>query len=126
MSDLFLSHASDDKPKIRLLVQAVEREGFRVWWDIELNPGEVYGPEIEVKLRAARCVLVFWSRASIAPARVWVRSEADIGLRRGVLLPVLLEEVAIPVPFDQVHTTKLLAWDGDTASADYQKLIASI
>jgi hypothetical protein len=126
MSDIFLSHASDDKPRIRLVAQALEREGLQVWWDMELQAGEVFGPEIEAKLKAARCVVVFWSRASVSPKRLWVRSEAAIGMGRGVLLPVLLEDVSIPVPFDQIHTTKLLDWDGDTAHPAYQALVSAI
>lgn len=126
MSDVFLSHASDDTARIRPLAEALERDGFCVWWDFELKAGEVFGPEIEAKLRAAKCVVVFWSRSSVAPTRVWVRSEADIGLRRGVLVPVLLDDVPIPIPFDQVHATKLLAWDGDPAHPAYQRLVAGV
>ena len=39
MSDIFISYAREDKGRIRLLVEALERLGWSVFWDHRIPPG---------------------------------------------------------------------------------------
>ena len=41
MADIFVSYASEDRDRILLLVEALESQGWSVWWDRELITGTV-------------------------------------------------------------------------------------
>ena len=91
MSDIFLSYARKDLERIQPLVQALENRGWTVWWDMTLLPGDQFTTVIDQELAAARCVVVVWSTASVHSR--WVRAEATEGADRGILIPVLIDEV---------------------------------
>ena len=40
MSDIFLSYASEDFPRVGHLIRALERHGWSVWWDRTILPGK--------------------------------------------------------------------------------------
>lgn len=42
-----------------------------------------------------------------------VRNEADEGRRRGILIPVLLDAVEIPLAFRRIQTANLVDWPGE-------------
>jgi hypothetical protein len=58
MSDIFLSYARADRQRVLPLIQALERRGWSVWWDLHIPYGKSYEEVIEEELKAARCVIV--------------------------------------------------------------------
>jgi hypothetical protein len=42
MSDIFISYASEDLPRIRPLVDALERRGWSVFWDRTIPAGKTW------------------------------------------------------------------------------------
>lgn len=105
MSDVFLSYASEDIDRVRDLVDELEAQGWSVWWDRALKPGETWPSVIERQLKRARCVVVAWSKAAVRSP--WVRMEANKARERGVLVPLLLEDVQIPPEFGVVQAVDL-------------------
>ena len=97
MTDVFLSYASDDRDRVRGLVTLFEDQGWSVWWDRSLNPGQAWDDEIQKQADAAKCMVVVWTNASVASR--WVKTEALEGLEKDILLPVQLDEVEIPISF---------------------------
>lgn len=76
--DVFISYAREDKARVKQLVHALTASrGWSIWWDAALRPGAQFPREIEATLASARCVLVVWSRHSIASD--WVVAEASEG-----------------------------------------------
>ena len=75
-------------------------------------------------LAGARCVVVVWSRDSVASS--WVREEADEGRKRGVLIPVLIDEVSPPLGFGRIQAAPMIEWDGASESEAFQKLAADV
>jgi hypothetical protein len=65
MSDIFLSYASEDRPRVEVLRGALERHGWSVWWDNTILPGRTFDQVIGEALDAARCVIVVWSQHSV-------------------------------------------------------------
>lgn len=124
MSDIFLSYASEDTAHAGRLAQALARRGWSVWWDRSILPGKVFDAVIEAELAAAKCVIVLWTGHSVASR--WVRAEAGEALDKGRLIPVLLEEVAIPLVFRQVQAATLIGWDGDDAHPGFQHLLKAV
>lgn len=125
MSEVFLTHATEDTERLRPLVQALRAHDVDVWWD-QLATGGTRLVELQERVEKARCVLVCWTRASVDRERDWVRSEAEKARERGTLLPVLLDVVPIPSPFDQRLAVDLSSWNGDAAAPAFLKLLEDI
>jgi len=60
-------------------------EGWTVWWDRTILPGQVFDEVIRAALESARCLVVLWSEASVGSD--WVKEEASRAKERGVLVP---------------------------------------
>lgn len=56
-------------------------------------------------LRAAPLVVVAWTEASVESD--WVLEEAEHGRKRGILLPLKLDDVDVPIPFGAIQTVDL-------------------
>lgn len=100
MFDVFLSHASEDKPFVRELASALEERGITYWLDeIEIKIGDSLRAVIDKGLRNSRFGVVVLSKNFFA--KKWPQLELDgllaIEIERKVILPVwhevTLEEV---------------------------------
>ena len=108
MTDIFISYSKPDRDKVVMLAAYLESEGWTVWWDKNLSPGEPYRDEIMRELAKARAVIVMWTQTSIKSD--FVRAEAGQAKAQGKLIPVKQGNVAysdIPLPFGEIHTEEL-------------------
>jgi TolB-like protein/tetratricopeptide (TPR) repeat protein len=112
MADVFLSYKAEDRARVSPLVDALTAEGLSVWWDVHIEGGAAWRDAIRENLDAAACVIVVWSKASTGPAGHFVQDEASRAKRRGVYLPVVIDEVEPPLGFGQDHGLKLVGWRG--------------
>jgi len=116
VADIFISYKREDRARIQPLAQALEARGYTVWWDLELVAGQKWAKRIKAELDAARCVIVVWTRQSIAEDRTyvseWVENEADEGARRGVLLPALFDQGRVAWTHQKVQYADLADWSG--------------
>jgi len=70
MSDIFISYKREEQPIARKLADALDREGWSVWWDP--NPNSRCKPDM-------------------------IRDEATYALEKGKLVPVAIETVDLPL-----------------------------
>lgn len=98
---LFICHASEDKPIVELLCSFLDQQGIPVWYDTrEIKVGESIVQRVEQGLDTASHVVVVLSAKSAQ--KPWVQRELSSTLMRQLdnasvkLLPVLIEECAIP------------------------------
>jgi adenylate cyclase len=124
VSDIFISYSRDDRTRARLFAEALEREGYSVWWDVTLRSGDAFDEAIEQALRAARAVVVLWSKKSVVSR--WVRAEATLADRNKTLLPVLIESCERPIMFELTHTIDLSDWAGDSTHPLWQSLLVDL
>ena len=124
MSDIFISYASQDRVRIRPLVEALHARGWSVFWDPVILPGRTWRQEIETKLDAAKCVVVVWSEVSVA--RKWVLEEASEGERRGILVPAMIDRVTIPLGFRSLQAADLVGWNGAAGHHEFEKILRAI
>lgn len=52
MTDIFVSYATEDRDRVRPLVEVLEAEGWDVFWDREIPPGRSWDDVIqEIRVR---------------------------------------------------------------------------
>jgi TolB-like protein/tetratricopeptide (TPR) repeat protein len=124
MADIFLSYSRDDLNTARRFAEAFEREGFSVWWDQTLNPGEAFDEVTEKALNEARAVVVLWSKKSVASR--WVRAEATQANDSKTLVPVMIEPCKRPIMFELTHTADLSSWKGNSDDPAWQSYLAGV
>ncbi len=120
MSDIFISYSSKNRPNAQRLAEALSAQGWSVWWDREIQTGQVYHQVIEQALHAAKAVVVLWSAESVNSE--WVKNEAAVAAERGVLLPANLDGTRLPLEFRARQTADLQGWDGDASHEGFVAL----
>jgi hypothetical protein len=124
MSNIFISYKREEREWVSKLVIALEKNDLTVWWDPKINVGQAYFNIINKVIVEVDCILVIWSKDSIISR--WVISEASVGMERKNIIPVLVDEVTPPIPFNIIQSANLIDWDGDENNEDFQKLLSSI
>ena len=120
MADVFMSYAHEDAPRVEPLIAMLESNGCRVWWDRNIEPGSNFEQKIEQALSDASCVMIALTRH--AAESDWMRAETVVGQHHGKLIPVLLDDVAIPLPLRALQVADLRDWpNGSKAEADKSK-----
>ena len=125
MKDIFLSYASEDRERVRPLVEALTQQGWSVFWDRTIPKGRTWQEVLEEELESASSLMVFWSKNSIK--RKWVIEEAEEGIRKRLpIIHVLIDAVLPPLKFRSRQTVNLSAWDGATNSFAFQNLVRNV
>jgi hypothetical protein len=117
---IFLSYAAEDREIAQQLARHLELRGCSVWWDRKIPAGRPYDEIIEEALKTARCALVLWTKSAVVSR--FVRAEASDAAQRDILVPVLLEEVAIPLEFRLIQAIDLRKWDRSPDATDLDAL----
>jgi len=68
--------------------------------------------------------VVLWSKESTRSK--WVETEASEGDRRGILVPVLIDDVLPPLAFRMIQAAKLIDWNGLLSNNEFDLLSKSI
>src|SRR3984885_10007363 len=124
MADIFVSYSRTDRGRVAPLVAALEAQGWSVWWDPEITPGDEFDALISAELESARAVVVVWSPLSVDSR--WVKGEARDAADRGVLVPVRFENARLPIDVRSIHTTDLDDWGGNGDSGPFQARCAAL
>ena len=126
MTDVFISYKAEDRRRLQPLVQALQSDGYSVWWDQHISAGDEWRQTIERQLEAAKCVIVAWSNHSVGPEGQFVRDEATRAQQRRVYVPVTIDNVRIPLGFGESHATSLRGWRGDPSDARYEAVLSAV
>ncbi|GLR47477.1 TIR domain-containing protein [Sphingomonas astaxanthinifaciens] len=126
MADVFLSYKAEDRRRIQPLIEALQAEGYSVWWDQYIATGDDWRQTIEHELDTARCVIVAWSKRSVGPEGQFVRDEATRAQRRRVYVPVTIDTVQIPLGFGESQAASLRGWKGERADPRFQAVLAAV
>jgi TolB-like protein len=122
--DIFLSYSRDDLATARRFADGFEAAGFTVWWDQTLRSGENYDQVTEGALRAAKAVVVLWSKNSVDSR--WVRAEATTADRNGTLVPAMIEPCNRPIMFELKHTAELAHWRGESNDPAWRTFLGDV
>lgn len=125
MIDAFVSYSHKDAARVRPLVTALRANGHRIWWDQDIPPGCNYQREIEQALSDASCVIIMLTRNSAGSD--WVQGETSFGQEQKKLIPVLLDDVSVPVSMRSLQLADLRHWPDNVASATpFQQLLGCL
>ncbi len=128
MADIYVSHSAWDRARIAPIVALLEREGWSVWRDTRADAGDAADDAWDEAAAggagAAACIVVAWSIAAIDSSTV--RAVARAGFGRGILVPVLIEQVTPPHLFSEIPTTDLAGWNGDAAAPEARALVDAV
>jgi adenylate cyclase len=124
MADVFVSYARSDKALVAPLVAAIEAQGWSVWWDPEISPGQEFDRQITAALKTAAAVVVVWTPTSVESR--WVRGEARDAADRGILVPVRFGGAELPIDVRAIHTTELDGWGENPQSPPVRELMRAL
>ena len=126
MSDVFVSYKAEDRRRVKPLVEALEADGYSVWWDEQIGGGAQWRHMIEAELNAAKCVIVAWSKRSVGTDGTFVQDEATRAQERHVYIPVLIDKVHLPLGFGEMQALPLTNWKGERSNPHYQAILAAV
>jgi hypothetical protein len=124
VSLIFISYARNDEAVVLTLAEGLQRAGFDVWRDTNLGAGEAFRGVIEDKLRLADVILVVWSKR--AKLSRWVPDEAEIGVQRGILLPLRIDASPLPLGFGGFNTLNFSDWGGNFGADEWRRLLSEV
>jgi hypothetical protein len=124
MSKIFISYASEDRPRAKIIAEALEHQGYSVWWDVDIPPGKTFDNTIKIELDSAKCIIVLWSWKSVLSD--WVKEESSEGVKRKILIPVLIDDVEIPLGFKRIQAARLIDWSGTLPNPEFDILLKSV
>jgi hypothetical protein len=102
---IFISYAHEDIHRAAELAQLLSEAGVEVWWDDQLQLGDVWRTEIEGRIGAATKLVVLWTDHSRKSD--FVRDEASRGKKANKLLQLVLDTGDVPVGFGEFHRRRV-------------------
>ncbi len=99
---LFVSYSHSDMADVRRVLQAIDREKFRFWYDDTMEIGEDFRAELRTKIENSSGILLFISDASMASK--YCGMEIIIAYKNDKkIFPVYLrDDVEIPAPLKMI------------------------
>lgn len=111
MTDIFISYSRKDRERIKPLAEALQKTcGWSVWWDVRIPAGKTFDEVIETALDKARCVIVVWSETSVKSH--WVKTEAEEGRDRGILIPIAIDDITNSIGFQASSDRRFFYMEG--------------
>jgi BRCT domain type II-containing protein len=124
MGHIFISYSSKDRSTTRALAKILEKQGLKVWWDKNLEPGKAFDRAISKALDDSESIVVLWSKNSVKSD--WVLDEAYEGLERKILVPAMIETTKLPFGYRRIQAINLSRWKGADSAKGIKDLIKSL
>lgn len=124
MIDVIISYKREEREFAREIAKTITRQGFSVWWDVDLLPGDKFSEEIEAVINQAKSTIVIWSEVSAKSN--FVIGEASLALGLSKLIPVRIDDVEVPLEFRNQHILDLRNWVETLNPTDLEPIIGAI
>lgn len=122
--DVFVSYTRSDVEKASRVVKALESVGYHVWWDSYIQGGTTFTHEIEKALTECYAVVVLWSNKS--KDSLYVQNEAHFANNHKKQIPLIIEDIDLPLQVLSLHVIKLIDWKGSIKAEEFQKIVEAI
>lgn len=126
MPSVFISYSRKDYDIAKKISNILKSLGNQVFMDDqwEIAAGAPFRSLIDRECKVATCVLVLWSKSAVESN--WVNAEAQIGLERGRLLQITLDNTEPPMVFNQYNYGTLNNWDGSADHSNFIRILKGI
>ena len=125
MTDLYITYSTRERNWVRQLVNALESEGYSVWWEHVAVLGDVIRPDSLNALAAAECVVAVWS--PLAVDDYWVLQDAKHAQQSNKLFSVCHKPAELPSAFYLSDVANLKHWKcGDLNDDAYRSFISTL
>ncbi len=124
MSDIFISYKREEREKARIIASVLVKQGYDVWWDVELLPGDRFANEIDEVIKRSKVAIILWSKKAVESE--FIRAEANRANSKKSMISVKLDECEIPLPYNIHHFLDLSQWDNSEESPLLQILLKAI
>ena len=104
--DVFLSYKREEVKNAERVRACLEESGFTVWWDRDIQCGQVWSEVLDNAVKRTGCIVVLWSMQSVRSR--WVMHEASSAFDRGVYAPVRIDLCDIEAPYNRIQATDIL------------------
>lgn len=121
---VFISFKTEEKHHALIFKEALEKVGYLVWWQIDLQCGHEWHGEIDKALNDAGAIIVLWSPASHKSP--WVRHEASQAMAMNRYAPVRIEVFNIDNPYNRIQATDINDWKGEINHPGFQNLLTRL
>jgi hypothetical protein len=121
---VFISFKTEERDVAYRLKNRLERSGYQVWWQEEIQCGQEWHGELDRAVASASCIIVIWSARSMSST--WVRHEASQAMARGVYAPARIEPMAIDPPFNRIQATDLIGWQDQSQHPGLEDLLGLV
>ena len=108
---VFISYKREEIDQAKMMKDTLENQGFSVWWDENIQCGQIWSNVLDGAVRNASCIVVLWSKRSLQSR--WVMHEASSAMDREIYAPVRIELISIDPPFNRYQASDLLDWRGE-------------
>ncbi|HSL21498.1 MAG TPA: toll/interleukin-1 receptor domain-containing protein [Vicinamibacterales bacterium] len=124
---VFVSYKSEDRAAVQDIVTGLRHENIDVWWDQGIAPTTDWRAEVARQLRSARVVVAVWSRNSVElEGGRWVIQEAEDADARGILVPVIIDDVLPPLGMRHRQAADLVDWRGDRQDPRWRGFVETV
>lgn len=122
--DVFISYKREDYQRVDQVAAILREIGLSVWHDASLVSGDAWQVRIDEQAHACRAIVLCWTKA--AGASKYVKHEAQIGAKRGVLLPVRFGPAKLPFAYRRLNFADMSDWNGEADHPGVRKLVGGI
>ena len=125
MADICVFYSRNEPERVEPVISVLTALGWTVWWDKDHHYG-AWDARVEAEVREASCVILVWTVVSVEPDCL-IRSEGKHAIDLGKpLFPVQLDDVTLPIQFNNLTTTRLTDWDGNASHPRFLELIGHL
>ena len=132
--NVFLCHATDDKPSVRKLYERLKDDGIDVWFDEKnLLPGQDWDIEIQKAVRQSDVVIICLSKKSVTKegyVQKEIRFALDVADEKPegtiYLIPTRLEKCQVPHRISRWQWIDLFSTNSVIDANQYRKLFNSL
>ena len=122
--DVFISYARKDEEIARNVAETLRSEGFEVWFDSSIYAGAQWESLLMSTLSSAKAIVVLWSERSVK--RPWVLKEAKMAMNTRRLVPIKIDNCALPQRFASLQTAMMPGWTGTGHHPELERLLAGL
>lgn len=127
MADVFLSYSRQDRDTALEISHYLQQNALTVWSDSALSAGQSFQDTISQELKAAKAVIVVWSKHSIKSA--WVQAEASQALTSRKLVSLKTNDLdveQIPPPFNSLRIIDIVEAKGSDVVLEAVRRLAGV